>query len=526
MTTFGRVNLHLSAGHTLAQRGAMRRQMVNALGYADLEPRGLPPQAILIVRQLQDPAPGVLLKGDAWQAGNRWGDGARGKVDRLWRSAARPAQGSVPANAEAVWFGDMAEWLACLSLDLYHGLAHLRWWWHMRLNTPALRQSPAPLAAVWQAEAQWLPAALATLHEQSSIPVTELVSRLSANERQQLRRTILLVHSLPQSLDRSLAAETWRQWIPNPQKIGSDLAKTEATAALLLAIHYAPAKLRQTVHNPSAAGSAAGVSSVGAAHKGTLPLAPPTTERASNDYPDSRPVATGQAGTPTVTDKPAIERRTSAKTKPAEPTDSSVNGQFRTAPVNAKDSAAAAQEAPPPAVLESASSKTLSKPAFKDVAPVLDRPEGLATTLGGAWFLINLLILLDLLDDGPFEPPPWVSPWLKLELLAQRMLAEPADDDPLWAVLAALSGPECTPESLEQAAAWLSETWPQIEIWLLDHLDGGLDLTRPARLFVSRTHIDVVFSIEEIKLSLRLVGLDRDPGWVPELARVIAFHFE
>jgi hypothetical protein len=51
-------------------------------------------------------------------------------------------------------------------------------------------------------------------------------------------------------------------------------------------------------------------------------------------------------------------------------------------------------------------------------------------------------------------------------------------------------------------------------------------LLEPATLYVTRTHIDVLFSLEQIRLDVRMAGLDRDPGWVPELARVIAFHYE
>jgi hypothetical protein len=40
-----------------------------------------------------------------------------------------------------------------------------------------------------------------------------------------------------------------------------------------------------------------------------------------------------------------------------------------------------------------------------------------------------------------------------------------------------------------------------------------------------RTHVDVEIDIEAIDLSARVAGLDRDPGWVPELGRVVTFHF-
>jgi hypothetical protein len=47
-----------------------------------------------------------------------------------------------------------------------------------------------------------------------------------------------------------------------------------------------------------------------------------------------------------------------------------------------------------------------------------------------------------------------------------------------------------------------------------------------ARVCVTRTHVDVCFSLDELPIEIRLSGLDRDPGWVPAAGRFIAFHFE
>ena len=50
-------------------------------------------------------------------------------------------------------------------------------------------------------------------------------------------------------------------------------------------------------------------------------------------------------------------------------------------------------------------------------------------------------------------------------------------------------------------------------------------LLYPARVYVTSTHVDIVMSLEDIVLPIRRVGLDRDPGWQPEYARIILFHF-
>jgi hypothetical protein len=34
-----------------------------------------------------------------------------------------------------------------------------------------------------------------------------------------------------------------------------------------------------------------------------------------------------------------------------------------------------------------------------------------------------------------------------------------------------------------------------------------------------------VFDIDDVNMAARISGLDRDPGWVPELGRIVLFHF-
>jgi hypothetical protein len=54
---------------------------------------------------------------------------------------------------------------------------------------------------------------------------------------------------------------------------------------------------------------------------------------------------------------------------------------------------------------------------------------------------------------------------------------------------------------------------------------GTASLRHPGRIAVTRTHLDVVLPLETVDLDLRLAGLDRDPGWVPSLGRIVLFHF-
>jgi len=51
-------------------------------------------------------------------------------------------------------------------------------------------------------------------------------------------------------------------------------------------------------------------------------------------------------------------------------------------------------------------------------------------------------------------------------------------------------------------------------------------LLKKGRLYCTRTHVDLVMSLEEVSLPVRRAGLDANPGWSPDLMRVVTFHFE
>jgi hypothetical protein len=75
-------------------------------------------------------------------------------------------------------------------------------------------------------------------------------------------------------------------------------------------------------------------------------------------------------------------------------------------------------------------------------------------------------------------------------------------------------------------AQWRA-TVGQFVAWLLASRDVQASaLAQPGRIAVTRTHVDVVLDIEHVDMAARVCGLDRDPGWVPDLGRIVLFHFE
>ena len=81
---------------------------------------------------------------------------------------------------------------------------------------------------------------------------------------------------------------------------------------------------------------------------------------------------------------------------------------------------------------------------------------------------------------------------------------------------------------------WLALILPFIRLFLMSTLnlrpEESLELEKvalfyPGELHVTASHVDLVMTLETISLPLRMAGLDRNPGWMPEFGRVILFHF-
>ncbi len=207
--------------------------------------------------------------------------------------------------------------------------------------------------------------------------------------------------------------------------------------------------------------------------------------------------------------------------------------------------------------------------------------EGITTQLGGILYLINLLPLLkSRLAENVLAQ--YTSGWGLIEATAKGLLGTQYaryEDDSMWDVLTLLddrrdrfiasSSTSTTDEdgippfddippvgtdssrpfglsianedvinrSLLGTDPQDSQSMPIIEAYrfLMGLLhEPDLDMAQIAemvlykygRVVVSRTHVDLFMSMEEIILPIRRAGLDRDPGWVPDLARIVLFHFD
>jgi hypothetical protein len=99
--------------------------------------------------------------------------------------------------------------------------------------------------------------------------------------------------------------------------------------------------------------------------------------------------------------------------------------------------------------------------------------------------------------------------------------ARAADDMPLPA------------EPATPLARWLGWLLPYIRARLRRALGQHDDIAlaqlvcaHRASVRVSTARLDIVLSLAELPIAIRLAGLDRDPGWIPAAGRSVAFHFE
>ena len=87
----------------------------------------------------------------------------------------------------------------------------------------------------------------------------------------------------------------------------------------------------------------------------------------------------------------------------------------------------------------------------------------------------------------------------------------------------------------ESAAWWLERVLGFLRFFMARRLgDSTFDagqlapmlFERPGQLMAGRTHIDLHMAMDQISLPIRRAGFDRDPGWMPDLGRIVLFHFD
>ncbi|MBU8896483.1 hypothetical protein KRR26_12750 [Corallococcus sp. M34] len=498
-TIIGRLKLR---GADLEPLSAKLR-LESLLSGAHLASLGLPPSATVCIRRLADPRPGMLpvrqlavRPPPLWE--EAWVKALRAQV----ASAARPAQGAVPAGTEAVLFLDRAELLACLASDVCRGTAALNWWW--RGLFPAADFARC-MVEEWLRRPEYVPAAL--IHVASRRETSLVAARFSEDEARVLLARVCEVHGLtalslvmnePLSAGmESVAASTsaiehpgpvtalrpappWESWAPETQSLGASIAH-QAWIGVSLMIQRAPAVMRLAPF-------------IEAARAWRQPVRPPReTERReatplanSPEFEPTQRVAAPRASSatgadsapspyPLVADSPRrapdaleralaeaapeslpIRREAGPRRVTAAPRSSSDLGTLTHAPQSSDGSVSAATldsivEARSTSIAPTASEQVqapvdsgFSPSSTVRLEPPSARAWGLpiATALGGLFYLVNLGLFLELYGD--FSQPRFqglsLSIWDFVALVGRRLLSDIRPNDPVWTVLAQLAG--------------------------------------------------------------------------------------
>lgn len=579
--TIRRLTVRVPSDAPSQDETALRLRAERWLRGADLAPAALPPGAVLVVRQLHQrvslTAPGGVRSDQAARL--------RARLDDLLRAVERPFVETVSRDAPGVLFADEAELLACLTRDVVSARARERWYWQAVLGAETRGASRGGLLArAWSVRAAWLPGACSLL---GSLEVVSAVACLDEREADRVLGALTTAYAIPVDLvrrpappssatdgmppmtdgkrpaadgdDPTAGAPPWEPWLPAAAVQGLG-ASGQLLAGLALALSQAPARVRE----PTFVARVADWLAATAPGSGSTPRTDATPSPASagsgQAYPHPGPPSNGPAA-------PARSHPMEAHRLPGTPgaaAGAAPPGDERS-PLNVLDMHAPDSQRDVSADLDGASPLRAPATPPPEGTPGLDslgeRREtqastptppgwpvaqpGFPTALGGVLYLVNVLAWLDRPDETEQRRlhEDWRSAslpggWEAVDRLARGLLGDRIGlyaEDAIWPALAALAGREAgqAPGSDDEGDTRVfREAVPRVE-GLLAHALGvsveevvGELLLVPGRLTVSRTHVDLTAPMDAIRISVRRIGLDRDPGWVPDLGRIVLFHFE
>lgn len=551
---------HVRRLHLRTQSAADARQLQNWLASSELAPAALPPQSILLVRQLRARGGWTSVN-----AAHHWTQATQGVLSQMLQIAAKPADGVVPEQAPAVLFADTTEMLACLCRDWLAGQTG-HWWW--RALYPAGVDS-VRLYALLLKHCLLLPPLLQRLSSQPGL-LQVLLKLLPVEHALRLLQALALEFALPGWPDLPAQLDAPRgkvrqQALPTPPWQGQ-IAPALATgltpqAELLLGISLLLANQPQALRLADCAGRIAAwwqAQLLSAARR-----EPAASHVATTFTPAPQPVLL-RADVPALArmhrwplaraghSDAHIERpRPLAQEPPCQP--ASLLPQLLQAP----SAVAAAKSGPASTPRLPGTPAQIA--ALKIPTPAM--PSQCLSAFGGVFYLLNLALSLQLYGDftQPRRPGIALPVWDWLALLGQKLLGDKLLSDPLWPLLAQLAGRAedtppgagiAPPQNWQLPSEWLpwqNTPAPATCVALNDWLDWLLALIQArlsdvldcpppqiahllcchrAQLSVSDGRLDVTLRLDDLPIQVRIAGLDRDPGWLPAAGRAIYFHFQ
>jgi hypothetical protein len=530
------------------------------LDEATVQPSSLPPAAILCIRRLLDPHPGLVTLDGVRPTPARWTHAVTAAIADRARDAARPASGEPAADAEAVIFADRAELLACLAADWCRGALGMRWWWRALLGRSI---DGRVVLQAWLSTPRYIAAAL---EEAARLHVAEtFVGRFDADAVRALLHAIVVQHRL-HALAAALGRAGRIDAVPAAVQPGvtgtvpSDHTARPQASDPARGVQFAPGTLRQRVAAPAPWRSCVAEDTMRWLRPDQQRLLGIALTLRRQPACVSAPVFAAQveAWTTAVMQAPQAAADQSGRRDlvdaalSADPRNQTTDGS----PLPARASARAvvtdrAGRPQTPFERHAASSSGRAADAAIPnatgssmlVAPTRSLPsEGRAvracaasieSEVGGVFYLLNAAVALGWYGD--FTEPRHVGIdlpiWDFVTLAGRQFSPRRFRRDPLWRLFAALGGHEAHPPT--RTPAWLNQSLvPHLRTRVARALGvtrvrhaGPLLCVHRARVVTSLSHVDVFFSLAAHPIVIRLGGLDRNPGWIPAAGRIVTFHY-
>ena len=551
--------------------GGARHRVLDALDRLDPD-TGPTAAAILVVRRVNAAVTGSPARVEGVD------------LRQVARLAARPAAGPIPAGCAAVLFADEAELVACLAGDIAAG-GPLGWWWQVLFGRDGTPPHPAAtVVEVFTRFARALPAAaaiapraiaaaatlidpielariLALTADEHAAPALAGVARGWARRgagpaRAPGRRERFAVPGRAAPAEATRPEPPWEMWWPARAAVPG---VADAFVGSAIALWRAPTVARSAAYAAAVSGVLDGTGGV------AIPEVGEPRHRANRAVDGDEPVAEPVPARPGPVDA-AGPVQISAPVRPAGPEPAATTrtetvrsrlggAVYLLALLDLVDLPAAANGAGEPgALLTRWQVLSLALLAFgadprDDLFAALDRlheahPDTSATDAGDRhpWAYR--------LPSGVrawFGPP--AAPWRWSGAGGRLVVTDPAIGAGL--VIADVPRrPDGAAQARQEAArAWPSDTspalaggpvrltadpgptrWSAALAGLLTALleRAGLDrriVEVPATIEVSALHFRVHLRVDSADPRVRRAGLDRDPGWVPALGRIVELVF-
>lgn len=509
----------------------------------------------------------VLLRRVQVRTASVAGPGWSALVEQATQAAAAQARhGGAPgaAQADAVWFADWDEAVAAWLDAALDGHAAQAWFW------PRI----ARLAGVAPEQGRGAAASPHQLHVPAAWPVAAMWQRWCADPASARARQRWWQQRAARGDARARSA--WLAQLGDAGLPGADPAQGDASVA------PAPADAASPVSTASRAGDATARAQTPRDHARKPALQPADGTPA---VPHAAPVPHGAVGTPGAAPEHASPRDAAAAladsiARAAQPSEAGAEA----APALDAVEAASPQSASTPHTL-GADVAASDAPALPATVPTVGAPAAPSragsiepapqpvpcwsaagwthlqrSALGGAPRVLNALLRLgyaqalqDWLRHAADEradaalahataaSAPWLAAWAGLGAAARERCWR----DPLFAALPVvelLSQAQPTGgralDAAQLLAHWRAQpgpvrqlgrrAWRRLQCALREHGWRSPRELLAGRAWVqlSATHLDVVYALDQADASVRRLGLDLDPGWVPWLGRIVTLHYE